>query len=269
MSDQEKYQGWTNSATFLLNQYMTQECLINDQMVAACKAEHINTESIGAKMKAIAGTVTINRDEDDDENMGCGLIDYRPATRHSNCKNKFRLDSWAEGEINFKEIGMSLASDLGVHIKEAEPFVLGDISAFVAAVQSNLDSGYSENRIRRSIEGYYNSDPGGDQYEYEIPIVDAWCMWKQALDFAKTLPPHEFSHAGQSVMAAASGTVTVKDPDSGDDDELEIFKYPVSGGTMGIDAATYLDQVCDTFYSSFKGHRLTALILITKPLRHA
>ncbi len=53
-------------------------------------------------------------------------------------------------------------------------------------------------------------------------------------------------------------SITVQDPDTGEDVELEVHKDPESGGIFAIDAS-FLDQVTDTLPSLF--NEFTRLVL--------
>lgn len=81
MSD---YQGWTNSATFLANQYIQQEPSLHQAIVALYKTRCLTSTTL----KELA-PVVVNSDEDAD----CGYV-----------KGVVRLDTWAEGEINWDEM---------------------------------------------------------------------------------------------------------------------------------------------------------------------
>lgn len=126
-----KYQGWTNSATFLAAQYIQQEPTLNDVITKALNAgvradgpgfETLVTQVCDAKM------VVRNATEEQDEERGCGLIG-----------KVLRLDSWAKGNVNWGEIGENWANELaGGKTKDTRIFVVEvphqrPASAWVAA----------------------------------------------------------------------------------------------------------------------------------------
>ncbi len=61
-----------------------------------------------------------------------------------------------------------------------------------------------------------------------------------------------------SVDARFITEITVRDPDTGDSVELEVWKDPVSGGLFALDA-TFLDQVAETIPSPFNPHSILRL----------
>lgn len=78
------YEGWTNSATYLVNMYMAQTPLLYDRVVALFKSGTLTA----AQLKRVAIIVT-NQSASD----ACGYFDGR-----------LRLDDWAEGSINWEEM---------------------------------------------------------------------------------------------------------------------------------------------------------------------
>jgi hypothetical protein len=54
----------------------------------------------------------------------------------------------------------------------------------------------------------------------------------------------------KEVKAIYAGEVTVKDPETGNEVEMEIWKDPETGGMFGVDS-TFLDQVRDYVPSPF------------------
>ncbi|MDD5056513.1 MAG: hypothetical protein PHQ60_01970 [Sideroxydans sp.] len=59
----------------------------------------------------------------------------------------------------------------------------------------------------------------------------------------------------KATQAIHAGLITVKDPETGCDVELEVLKDPVSGAMMAIDAS-FLDQVSGSFNSPYNRQRL-------------
>lgn len=87
------YQGWANSATFLANQYIQQESALHDRIVALHKAGALTVDTLRRVVP-----VETNTDEDAD----CGYV-----------RGVIRLDTWAEGDINWAEMVENWGNDLG------------------------------------------------------------------------------------------------------------------------------------------------------------
>lgn len=87
------YQGWTNSATFLTNQYIQQEATLHAHIVALHQAGVLTPSTLRA-----ATSVKVNVDEDAE----CGYV-----------KGVVYLDAWAEGDINWVEMVENWQQELG------------------------------------------------------------------------------------------------------------------------------------------------------------
>lgn len=126
-----EYQGWTNSATFLTNQYLLQERVPYEIL---CKEIEGGADFQDAQFKRLVTQkcglkVEKNKTEEMDEEKGCGLVG-----------KTIRLDSWAEGEVNWDEIGKELGASLGVSYAVPTMTYVGKV------VDLNKD------RIRQEIE---------------------------------------------------------------------------------------------------------------------
>lgn len=86
------YEGWTNSATYLVNLYTAQEPLLHARVVALFKSGKLTAD----QLKRVAPVVT-NRSGSD----ACGYFD-----------GKLRLDEWAEGAIDWGELTENWKSEL-------------------------------------------------------------------------------------------------------------------------------------------------------------
>lgn len=87
------YQGWSNSATFLTNQYVQQEGQLHTQIAALHKAGVLTANTL----QTIA-PVKVNTDDEAD----CGYV-----------KGVLYLDAWAEGDVNWDEMVENWQQELG------------------------------------------------------------------------------------------------------------------------------------------------------------
>lgn len=59
----------------------------------------------------------------------------------------------------------------------------------------------------------------------------------------------------QAKAAISAGTITVVDPETKGEVELEVLKDPVTGAMFAVDIS-YLEQVSESINSPFNNHRL-------------
>lgn len=99
------YQGWTNSATFLAQQYIIQEQGLYDGLCALIRD---NPQTNGADFRdwLVSQKIRVvgNANPVVDEALGCGMVSA----------TTIRLDSWAEGNINWDEIVCTQAKEMGL-----------------------------------------------------------------------------------------------------------------------------------------------------------
>lgn len=83
-------------------------------------------------------------------------------------------------------------------------------------------------------------------------------IWSRALsDWHRSMSPSQDQDSLGPVMAIHAGDVTVADPETGASIEMEVFKDPLSGGMVAVDAS-YLDQASESFNSPFGYYALRA-----------
>lgn len=99
------YEGWTNSRTYLVAMYMRNESVIVDMIVAALKQSQL-TE------RALKAMVEIQYAKANDENGG-GIYRLKEGSWGGAKKDRLvlKLDSWAEGEINWHELVVNFTRD--------------------------------------------------------------------------------------------------------------------------------------------------------------
>lgn len=115
---QTEYQGWTNSATYLANLYLSNEREPYEKITEAIKAgADFDAAAFSKLVTDNCGLIVVcNVNDRETELRGCGIVG-----------NKLRLDPWAEGEINWGEIGTEWAANLGIRKADAEKQYIGPV----------------------------------------------------------------------------------------------------------------------------------------------
>lgn len=89
----KKYEGWSNSATYLAAFYMRQEAAVYNRIASMMTRVAMTAETMACVMASV-----VVRKKDVEDDMICGVVG-----------NILYLDSWAEGSVNWQEIAASCA----------------------------------------------------------------------------------------------------------------------------------------------------------------
>jgi len=94
----ERYEGWTNSATYLAAFYLRQSAEVYQRIIKMITRAPLNAETMSVVMARV-----VIRKPDVEDDLIVGVID-----------NILFLDSWAEGEINWQEIANIYTTELEI-----------------------------------------------------------------------------------------------------------------------------------------------------------